>query len=100
MLAIALLTGALSLANFFLWTRGTIAGGMLQTVSIFGQLILLALTVFAVVRFQGTRRKKLYPMAPYKVFTIPFAVILVSLLGNLCILIVLVLKTMGIISIL
>lgn len=96
-MVLAIVTGVLAFLNFYGWTNGAITGA-LQIVSIIVQAVLLAATVFAAARYQGVRRRKLYPMAPYKIFTLPFAVILVSALGNACVLVVLTLRLSGIIS--
>lgn len=93
---VAILTGAMSLANFYMWSKGRVTGGM-QYVSVSLQLFLLILTIAAAISYGGRRRKKLYPMAPYKIFTLPFGIILVSLLGNLCVLAAVLFYTFGVV---
>ena len=96
MLFLSILCGSLGLLNFWGWTSGVFTGA-LQIISILVQAILFGLSVFAAIRYQGKRRKRVYIM-DYKVFTIPFAITLVSAFGNLCLLVVLVLNATGVIG--
>ena len=91
----AILTGAMSLLNYYLWSSGNLTDKM-QFASLFIQLILLIVTSAAAILYNGRRRKKLYSMAPYKIFTLPFGIILISLIGNLCVFAVMLLNIPGV----
>ena len=94
MLFLAVLTGALSLANYALWVNFPLELP-LKIAAIAAQVVFTALTVFAAVSYRGKRMRNSYGFAGYKIWTIPFAVILVSLLGNICILVILFLFMTG-----
>jgi hypothetical protein len=96
MVALAVLTGAASLLNYFWWANYELPG-VLQIVSIAVQAALMILTVVAAVRYRGNRLRASYNKAGYKIFTVPFAVIFVFILGNLAVLTVLILRAVGII---
>lgn len=96
MLFLSILFGCLGLLNYLGWTSGIFIGA-LQVVSIVAQVVLFGLSVLAAIRYQGKRRKRIYVM-DFKVFTIPFAITLVSAFGNLCLLVVLVLNATGVLS--
>lgn len=94
MVLIAVLAGVFSLANFFLFANGIFPKNLAPIGSVV-QLIVFLLTVFAAVGYKGRRTAYEYKGAPYKVFTLRFAVIFVSLLGSFCVLAVLILNAVG-----
>lgn len=97
MVVLAVLTGALTLANFMWWAKFDLSAP-LQIVGIAAQAVLLGLTVFAAIRYRGRRSRPSYDRAGYRIWTVSFAAIMVSLLGNLCVLVVLALRMAGVIT--
>ncbi|MDR1693361.1 MAG: hypothetical protein LBR72_08390 [Oscillospiraceae bacterium] len=95
MLFLAIFTGIATLLNYFWWANYPPSGGM-QLVSIVGQVLLTILTVAAMVRFRGRRTRKNYEMV--RVFTLPFGLMFLSLLGNLAVLVILVLLKLGVLQ--
>jgi hypothetical protein len=94
---IALLTGAASLLNYFWWANNELSAE-LRIVSIAAQAVLTLLTVIAAVRYRGKRLRKSYDGAGYKIFTVTFAVVIMSVLGNIAVLAVLSLRMAGVIK--
>jgi hypothetical protein len=93
-MVIALLTGAASFLNYFGWTNYDLSAEF-KIISIATQAVLTLLTVIAAVRYRGKRLRRSYDGAGYKIFTIPFAVVFLSVLGNIAVLVVLLLRMMG-----
>ncbi len=83
MVFVAIITGIAALLNYA-WQANFELSSALQIVSIAVQAILTAVTIFAAVRYRGRRQRMGYE--GYKVFTFPFAIIFISLLGNAAIL--------------
>jgi hypothetical protein len=96
MLTLAILTGVASFFNYY-WQANFELSPTMQIVSIAGQAILLAATLAAAVRYRGRRLRNGYE--GYKVFTLPFALIVLSILGNAAVLAVLVLNTLGVLQV-
>jgi hypothetical protein len=97
MIALAILTGILSILNYAWWLSAELSP-TLQIISIAAQAVLAVITIFAAVRYRGKRVRKSYDGAGYKIFTIPFAVIFLSILGSIAILVVLFLRMTGAIT--
>jgi hypothetical protein len=95
MLVLALLTGAASLFNYFCWSNYELPAE-LRIVSITVQFALTVITVMSAIRYRGKRLRASYNKAGYKIFTFPFAIIFGSVLANLAILAILVLRMTGI----
>ena len=83
MVLIAILTGILALLNYA-WQANFELSSSLQIVSIALQVVLMVITVIAAVRYRGRRRRMGFE--GYRVFTFPFAIIFLSILGNAAIL--------------
>jgi hypothetical protein len=96
-MVIVLLTGAASLLNYFWWANYELSVEF-KIISIAAQTALLLLTVIAAVRYRGKWLRKSYDGAGYKIFTIPFAVVFLSVLGNIAVLVVLLLRMMGVVQ--
>jgi hypothetical protein len=94
---IALLTGAASFFNYF-WQANYELSAELRIISIAAQIVLMFLTALVLFRYRGKRLRKSYDGAGYKIFTVPYAIIFVSALGNLAVLIVLALRVTGVIQ--
>ncbi|MDR1736720.1 MAG: hypothetical protein LBR85_07645 [Oscillospiraceae bacterium] len=94
MVIIAILTGAASFFNYFWWVNYELPGA-LKIVSIAVQAVLIVLTVIAAARYRGKRLRASFDRAGYRIFTLPFAVIFASILGNLAVLAVLILRAAG-----
>jgi hypothetical protein len=93
-MVIALLTGAASHLNYFWWANYELSAEF-RIISIAAQAVLTLLTVIAAVRYRGKRLRRSYDGAGYKIFTMPFAVVFLSVLGNIAVLVVLLLRMMG-----
>jgi hypothetical protein len=96
-LFIAVLTGVCSLINYFLWSSYELPD-VLKIVSIAVQIILTAVTVIAAVQYRGRRLRMSFDTAGYKIFTFPFALIFLSIVGNTAVLTVLFLRMTGVIQ--
>ena len=95
MIFVAILTGIGGLLNYA-WRASGHLTSTLEIVHMSAQVILMALTVFAAVRYRGRRQKMGHE--GYKVFTLPFAVIYLSILGNAAILVAFILHLTGVIQ--
>jgi hypothetical protein len=95
-LILAILTGVASFFNYY-WQANFELSPAMQIVSIAGQAALLAATLAAAVLYRGRRLRNGYE--GYKVFTLPFAVIVLSILGNIAVLAVLILNALGVLQI-
>jgi hypothetical protein len=97
MLIIAILTGAASFANYLWWASIGLPDG-LKIASLAAQAALTLITAVTAARYRGKRLRKSYDGAGYKIFTLPFALVVLSLLGNLAVLTVLLLNLIGVIK--
>jgi hypothetical protein len=96
-MVIALLTGAASFLNYFWWANYELSAEF-KVISIAAQAALTLLTVIAAVRYRGKRMRKSYDGAGYRIFTVPFALVFISVLGNAAVLVVLSLRMAGVIQ--
>jgi hypothetical protein len=96
MFVVALLTGAASFFNYFWWANYEVPGA-LRIVSIAVQAALMAITIMAAIRYRGKRIRKSCDGAGYKIFTFPFAIMVLSIIGNAAVLAVLLLYALGVI---
>jgi hypothetical protein len=97
MVVIAVFAGIAALFNYFLWANYELPA-VLRVISIAAQAMLVVITVAAAIRYRGKRHRLSYDRAGYKIFTLPFALIFVSILGNIAVLTVLSLYMMGFLS--
>ncbi|MDR1668620.1 MAG: hypothetical protein LBR76_01510 [Oscillospiraceae bacterium] len=97
MLILAIFTGVASLFNYFWWAN-YMPSPALQYVSLAAQVLLTAVTAAAAIGFRGRRTRKNYDGARFKVFTLSYALVFFSLLGNLAVLTVLVLFKLGVLK--
>ncbi|MFD1319248.1 hypothetical protein [Loigolactobacillus zhaoyuanensis] len=91
MFLLAIITGTLTLMNYFFLTNQTYApliGSLLQV-------ILLALTLVAAVKYRGQRQRHDYAGRGYQIFSLRFSIILLACLGNIAVLIVVLLNLFG-----
>lgn len=89
MFLLAIITGTLTLMNYFFLTNQTYApliGSLLQV-------ILLALTLVA--KYRGQRQRHDYAGRGYQIFSLRFSIILLACLGNIAVLIVVLLNLFG-----
>jgi hypothetical protein len=94
---VALLTGVASLLNYFWWANSELSAEF-KIISIAEQAVLTLLTVIAAVRYRGKWLRRSYDGAGYKIFTLPFALVFMSILGNIAVLAVLSLRMAGVIQ--
>lgn len=94
MLILAILTGAAALFNYYAVTAAIYP--LLLALMI--QLLLFVVTMIAVIGYRGRRNRPSYDGAGYSIWTVSFAIMMVSLLGNLAILVVLFLNQLHILS--
>jgi len=94
---LAIVTGLATFFNYGLWTNSDLTYS-LQLISIGMQIVLVLLTLFSPFNYRGRRSVPNYKGGWYKIWTIRFSIIMISLLGNISILIILLLKINGIIS--
>jgi hypothetical protein len=97
MIFIAIATGVLSFLNY-VWQANYPLSGLLQIISLIAQAALTAVTFAAMLRYRGKRSRASYDGGHYRVFTLRFGLIFLSMLGNIAVLVVLILHTSGIIS--
>jgi hypothetical protein len=95
-LFLAIATGVASLFNYY-WRANFEPNAAMQMLSVAGQAALMALTLFAAVKYRGGRMRRGFE--GYKIFTLPFGLIVLSLLGNAAVLAVLVLNALGVLPI-
>jgi hypothetical protein len=95
-LFLAIVTGVASLFNYY-WRANFEPNAAMQILSVAGQAALLLLTLAAAVGYRGRRARMGFE--GYKIFTLPFGLIVLSLLGNAAVLAVLVLNAMGVLRI-
>jgi drug/metabolite transporter (DMT)-like permease len=97
MIVIALLTGIGSLLNYFCWANYELSSE-LRMASLIVQIAMMSITVIAAIRYRGKRVRKSYDGAGYKIFTVLFALMVLSLLGNVSVLMMLYLHMTGVIQ--
>ena len=91
---IAIVTGILSLANYAWQTSGSAS----QVQSLILQFILAAVTLIALFGYSGKRTRKNYEIGKPRIFTLRFAIIFVSAMGNVMVLGVLILFNLNVIQ--
>lgn len=91
MTLLSVLTGGLALLNYFSLTNQYIS----LTPALIIQGVLLLVTIIAAISYRGNRTRRSYDGGLYKIFTLAFAIIFISLLGNLAIFILLLLNQLG-----
>ncbi len=97
MVGLAIVTGVLTLLNYY-WQSAYDLSVPLQVVSVVAQAVLLTGTILAAVAYQGRRSRPSYGGGWYRIWTFRFAIIVLSLLGNVCVLVVLVLHLAGLVD--
>ncbi|MFC6170926.1 hypothetical protein [Loigolactobacillus jiayinensis] len=88
---LAIVTGFLTLANYYFLTGQTyspLIGSLLQTV-------LLIATIRAVFSYRGRKQRSDYQQRGYQIFTWRFAIIIFSFLGNIAVFVVILLNLFG-----
>lgn len=94
MLLLALLTGIGTFFNYFAIVNQTYP----LPLAIFIQLFLFGLTLISLLSYKGKRSRPSYDGGWYTIWTIPFALIILSFLGNLAALIIFLLNQFGYLS--
>lgn len=94
MLVLALLTGIGTFFNYSAITNHTYS----LSLAIFFQLILFGLTLIPLISYKGRRSHPSYDGGWYTIWTIPFALIILSFLGNLAALVIFLLNQFGYLS--
>lgn len=94
MLLLAIITGIISFLHYTLWVNYSISMP-LRILGLLFQFLLTFLTVTAALKYKGRLTRPSYDMAGYTIWTFPFALIMLSLLGNVCIFVALCLYTIG-----
>lgn len=94
MLVLALLTGIGTFFNYSAITNHTYS----LSLAIFFQLILFGLTLIPLLSYKGRRSRPSYDGGWYTIGTIPFALIILSFLGNLAALVIFLLNQFGYLS--
>ncbi len=97
MLVLAIVTGILAGLNYY-WQSDESLALPLQIVGLAAQLVLTALTIIAASRFRGRRSRPSYGGGHYRIWTFSFGLIVLSLLGNVCILVAFALHLSGVID--
>lgn len=92
---LAILAGIGAIFNYYAVTAGIYS----LFLAIFLQTLLLLLAIIAGIGFRGQRSCRSYDGGWYKVATVRFALIMISLLGNLSIFIVFILNQLGYLSV-
>ena len=96
---IAIITAILSFLNYSFWTSNNL-DFLYKLFSVIAQGLLLIVTLFATISYSGKKLTFNYVNPSYKIFTIRYSILIISLLGNLSIFIVLLLNFMGKINVL
>jgi hypothetical protein len=94
---LAIVTGALSALNYY-WHAGYELSLFAEIVGLVAQVFLATLTVLAAVTYRGQRSRPSYGSGNYRIWTVRFCVIIISLLGNFSVLIAFVLHIFRIIG--
>lgn len=94
MLVLALLTGVGTFFNYSAITNLTYS----LPLAIFFQFILFGLTLIPLLGYKGRRSRPSYGGGWYTIWTIPFALIILSFLGNLAALVIFLLNQFGYLS--
>jgi hypothetical protein len=94
---VAALTGIAAFFNYYWWANYELPVA-LRVISIASQAVLTVITVIAAIRYRGKRLRKSYDGAGYKIFTVPFAIIFLLILGNIAVLAVLALFATGVVQ--
>jgi uncharacterized membrane protein len=97
MVFLALVVLALSIANYA-WQTNVVLPETLQMVSIGAQALLLLLALVAAALYRGRKSRPNYEGGFYRIWTIRFAVIAVSILASFSVLVVLLLYYLGVIT--
>lgn len=97
MILLAILTGSLTLFNYYIWANYSISENM-KIISLGFQFVLLLLTIFSVLKYSGRKSRPSYSGGYYKVWTLRFAIIILSFIGNISVFIVLLLNYLKIIN--
>ncbi|WP_100066041.1 hypothetical protein [Miniphocaeibacter massiliensis] len=95
MVFLAILTGLLSLGNFYINANWNLSESAVF-LTLIAQVVLTILTIFAAFGYKGRREVNGYK--GYKIWTFRFAIIMVSVLGNICVLATIGLNKFGIIN--
>ena len=96
---IAIITAILSFFNYSFWTSYNL-DFLYKLFSVSAQGLLLIVTLFVTISYSGKKLTFNYVNRAYKIFTIRYSILLISLLGNLSIFIVLFLNLIGKINVL
>jgi hypothetical protein len=94
---LAVATGILSFINYF-WQANYPLSEFLKIAGLTAQIVFVILTVAAMLTYRGKRSRLSYDGGHYKVFTFRFAVIVLSLIGNVSVLAVFILRACGIVG--
>ncbi|MDA3974146.1 hypothetical protein PF023_08825 [Enterococcus thailandicus] len=94
MLVLALFTGIGTFFNYSAMVNHTYP----LLLAIFFQLILFGLTLISLLSYKGKRSRPSYDGGWYTIWTIPFALIILSFLGNLAVLVIFLLNQFGYLS--
>ncbi len=96
MVFLAIFTGAMTLLNYY-WQANYTLSAFLSVVSLAAQFILAVLTITAVIGYKG-RRNVPAPGGWYNYWTFRFCIIIISLIGNIGVLVVFMLHAFGVIE--
>ncbi|KAF1300180.1 MULTISPECIES: hypothetical protein [Enterococcus] len=91
MFVLAIITGIATIFLYYLIMNATIS----LTIATILQLGLLVLTILAKILYRGPKKRGSYDGGWYKIWTIRYGLIMLSLLGNMAVFIVFVLNLFG-----
>ncbi|MDR0922476.1 MAG: hypothetical protein LBM95_08845 [Lactobacillales bacterium] len=96
-IVLGILTLIASFVNYTAWASGYFSGS-LELISLLIQGVLTFIMLLAGISYNGKRMRKSYDGGAYRIFTLPFSVILLSILGNGSVFVVLLLKFLRIVK--
>ncbi|MDR2896703.1 MAG: hypothetical protein LBV30_08680 [Propionibacteriaceae bacterium] len=96
MVLAAIVTGVLAFLNY-LWQASANLTPALQIISVLISLALTVITIIAAIVYNGRRLRPSFDGGWYSIWTLRYGIIMLSLLGNLSVLVVLALHLFGVI---